>query len=34
MVIGQPDMIEDLGETEVPQELFIEYLCDLGPQFT
>lgn len=33
-IIGQPDKIEDIGETQIPQDLFFEYLFDLGPQFT
>ena len=31
---GQPDKIEDLGETHIPQEIFTEYLFDLMPQFS
>ena len=33
-ILGPPDKIEDLGETEVPEDLLYEYLVDLGPQFT
>ena len=33
-MIGPPQKVEDLGETEVPQDLFLEYLVELGLQFT
>ena len=31
--MGPPGKVEELGETQVPKELFEEYLCDLGEQF-
>lgn len=31
--MGQPHKIEDLGETEIPQDIFQEYLIDMSPQF-
>ena len=31
--MGQPHKVEELGDTEVPEELFQEYLFDLGPKF-
>ena len=32
--MGPPHKVEDLGETQIPQEIFMEYLFDLQAQFT
>ena len=32
--MGPPTKIEELGETEVPQEVFVDYLFDLQSQFS
>ena len=32
-IMGPPHKVEVLGETEIPQDIFQEYLFDLGPQF-
>ncbi len=32
--MGPPHKIEDLGETEIPQDIVQEYLFDLGPEFS
>lgn len=32
--MGPPHKIEDLGETEIPQEIFVEYLFELQSEFT
>lgn len=32
-VIGPPHKVEDLGETEVPEEVFHDYLKDISDQF-
>ena len=32
-IIGQPTKVMDLGETEVPEELFMELLEDIAPRF-
>lgn len=33
MIVGPPGKVEELGETQVPKDLFEEYLGDLGEQF-
>lgn len=33
MIVGPPGKVEELGETQVPEWLFEEYLRDLGEQF-
>ena len=32
--MGPPHKIEDLGETQIPQEVFTDYLFDLSSNFT
>jgi hypothetical protein len=32
-MMGAPHKVEELGETQIPEEIFIEYLMDLAPQF-
>ena len=32
--MGQPHRIEDLGETEIPHDVFQDYLADLKSQYT
>lgn len=32
-ILGQPHQVQELGETEVPEDLFQEFLIDLGPRF-
>lgn len=31
--MGPPHKVEDLGETEIPQEVFMDYIFDLQDQF-
>ena len=31
--MGPPHKVEDLGDTHIPEDVFMEYLTDLGPQF-
>ncbi len=31
--MGPPNKVEDLGETGIPQEIFMEYLFELQDQF-
>lgn len=33
MIIGPPHRIEDLGHTEIPEEIFLEYLKEIGDKF-
>ncbi len=32
-IMGSPHKIEDLGETEIPQDVFMDYIFDLQDQF-
>lgn len=32
--MGPPDKVEELGETEIPEDVLTDYLFDLSPQFT
>ena len=32
--MGPPHKIEELGETQIPQEIFTDYLFDLSSNFT
>ena len=34
LISGQPTKKMDLGETEIPEEMFMELLKDLAPRFT
>lgn len=31
--MGAPHRVEELGETQIPEEIFQEYLTDLAPQY-
>ena len=33
-IMGPPHKIEELGETQIPQEVFTDYLFDLSSNFT
>ncbi len=32
--MGPPHKVEELGDTEVPEDIYREYLFDLAPKFT
>ena len=32
--MGPPHKVEDLGDTQIPQEIFMDYLFDLSSNFT
>lgn len=32
-IMGAPHRVEELGETQIPEEIFQEYLTDLAPQY-